>query len=99
MLAIFQAAGWPIWLLLIASIVAVALIVERLIYLRREKILPKQLLDEVIRVYRAGKVTPEVVDKLEQNSPLGTVLAAALRNVDAPRDVMKESIEDRKSVV
>lgn len=94
MLAIFQAAGWPIWLLLIASIIAVALIVERLIYLRREKILPKQLLDEVIRVYRAGKVTPEVVDKLEQNSPLGTVLAAALRNVDAPRDVMKESIEE-----
>jgi len=94
LLAIFQAAGWPIWLLLIASIVAVALIVERLIYLRREKILPKQLLDEVIRVYRAGKVTPDVVDKLEQNSPLGTVLAAALRNVDAPRDVMKESIEE-----
>ena len=94
MLAIFQAAGWPIWLLLIASIVAVALIVERLIYLRREKILPKQLLDEVIRVYRAGKVTPDVVDKLETNSPLGTVLAAALRNVDAPREVMKESIEE-----
>ncbi|MCC2972008.1 MotA/TolQ/ExbB proton channel family protein [Massilia sp. IC2-476] len=94
MFAIFQAAGWPIWLLLIASIVAVALIVERLIYLRREKILPKQLLDEVIRVHRAGKVTPDVVDKLETNSPLGTVLAAALRNVDAPRDVMKESIEE-----
>jgi biopolymer transport protein ExbB len=94
LLAIFQAAGWPIWLLLIASIVAVALIVERLLYLRREKILPKQLLDEVIRVYRAGKVTPEVVDKLEHNSPLGTVLASALRNVDAPRDVMKESIEE-----
>ncbi|MGF6274116.1 biopolymer transport protein ExbB [Massilia sp. UYP11] len=94
MLAIFQAAGWPIWFLLVASIVAVALIVERLITLRREKILPRNLLDEVIRVYRSGKVTPEVVDKLEQNSPLGAVLAAALRNVDAPRDVMKESIEE-----
>ena len=94
MLAIFQAAGWPIWFLLIASILAVALIVERLIYLRREKILPKQLLDEVIRVHRSGKVTAEVVDKLEHNSPLGAVLAAALRNVDAPREVMKESIEE-----
>ena len=94
MLAIFQAAGWPIWFLLVASIVAVALIVDRLITLRREKILPRNLLDEVIRVYRSGKVTPDVVDKLEQNSPLGTVLAAALRNVDAPRDVMKESIEE-----
>ena len=94
MLAIFQAAGWPIWFLLVASIVAVALIVERLITLRREKILPRNLLDEVIRVYRSGKVTPDVVDKLEHNSPLGAVLAAALRNVDAPRDVMKESIEE-----
>jgi len=94
LLAIFQAAGWPIWFLLVASIIAVALIVERLITLRREKILPRNLLDEVIRVYRSGKVTPDVVDKLEQNSPLGTVLAAALRNVDAPRDVMKESIEE-----
>lgn len=94
MLAILQAAGWPIWPLLIASIVGLALIIERLIYLRREKILPKQLLDEVIRVYHNGKVTPEVVQRLEQNSPLGVVLASALRNIDAPRDVMKESIEE-----
>ncbi|MET0981249.1 MAG: MotA/TolQ/ExbB proton channel family protein [Telluria sp.] len=94
MLAILQAAGWPIWPLLIASIVALALIIERLIYLRREKILPKQLLGEVIQVHRNNKVTPDIIQTLEQNSPLGTVLAAALRNVDAPRDVMKESIEE-----
>jgi biopolymer transport protein ExbB len=94
LLSILQAAGWPIWLLLIASIVALALIIERLIYLRRDKILPRPLLDEVIRVYHNGKVTPEVVQRLEQNSPLGSVLAAALRNIDAPRDVMKESIEE-----
>ncbi|HYK56311.1 MAG TPA: hypothetical protein VEV15_07505, partial [Flavisolibacter sp.] len=65
MLAILQAAGWPIWLLLIASIIALALIIERLIYLRREKILPRQLLDEVIQVYRGGKVTPDIIDKLQ----------------------------------
>jgi biopolymer transport protein ExbB len=94
LLAIIQAAGWPIWPLLIASIVALALIIERLIYLRRSRILPKQLLDEVVRVYHNGKVTNEIVERLEQNSPLGMVLAAALRNVDAPRDVMKESIEE-----
>ena len=94
MLAILQAAGWPIWLLLIASIVALALIIERLIYLRRAKLLPRHLLDEVIKVYRNGKVTPDVIDKLATNSPLGTVLAAALHNVDAPRELMKESIEE-----
>ena len=99
LLAIFQAAGWPIWLLLIASIVALALIIERLLYLRRGKILPRKLFDEVVQVYRSGKITPDTVTKLEDNSPLGVVLAAALRNVDAPRDVMKESIEEAGSGV
>ena len=94
MLAIFQAAGWPIWLLLIASIVATALIIERLLTLRRARILPPNLLDEVVRVYRSGNITPEIIEKLETSSPLGTVLAAALRNVNAPREVMKETIEE-----
>ncbi len=94
MLAIIQAAGWPIWLLLIASVIALALIIERLLYLRRRRILPPNLLDEVIRVYHNGKVAPDVVNKLEQNSPLGRVLAAGMRNINAQRDVMKESIEE-----
>jgi biopolymer transport protein ExbB len=92
--SIIQAAGWPIYFLLVASIVALALIVERLLYLRRQRILPVNLLHEVIRVYHNGKISAEIIDKLEQNSPLGRVLAAGLRNVDAPRDVMKESIEE-----
>ena len=71
LLAIFQAAGWPIWLLLVASIVATALIIERLLYLRRSKILPKKLLDEVVQVYRGGNVNTGVIDKLEKSSPLG----------------------------
>ena len=94
MFAIIQAAGWPIWFLLVASIIALTLIIERLLYLRRPRILPPTLLQEVIRVYHNGKINAEVLTKLEQNSPLGRVLAAGLRNVDAPRDVMKESIEE-----
>ncbi|MEO6922165.1 MAG: MotA/TolQ/ExbB proton channel family protein [Collimonas sp.] len=94
MFAIIQAAGWPIWLLLIASIIATALIIERLVYLRRPRILPPQLLQEVIRVYHNGKINTEVLTNLETNSPLGRVLAAGLRNVDAPRELMKESIEE-----
>ncbi|WP_194723234.1 MotA/TolQ/ExbB proton channel family protein [Noviherbaspirillum malthae] len=94
MLAIIQAAGWPIWPLLIASVIGLALIIERLLYLRRNRILPPNLLNEVIRVYQNGKVGSDVVTNLEQNSPLGRVLAAGLRNVNAPREVMKESIEE-----
>jgi biopolymer transport protein ExbB len=92
--AIFQAAGWPIWLLLMVSIVAMALILERLLYLRRNKLLPRELLGEVISVYRRGNISADTIEKLEQNSPLGVVLAAGLRNVDAEREVMKESIEE-----
>jgi biopolymer transport protein ExbB len=94
LLAIIQAAGWPIWPLLIASVIGLALIIERLLYLRRNRILPPNLLNEVIRVYQNGKVGSDVVTNLEQNSPLGRVLAAGLRNVNAPREVMKESIEE-----
>jgi len=94
LLAIIQAAGWPIYFLLIASVIALTLIIERVLYLRRARILPPNLLDEVIRVYRNGKIGSEVVSNLEQNSPLGRVLAAGLRNVQAPREVMKESIEE-----
>ena len=48
MFAIIQAAGWPIWPLLFASVVAVALIIERLITLRRSKILPDGLLENCL---------------------------------------------------
>lgn len=94
MLAILHAAGWPIWPLLIASVIATTLIIERLLFLRRAHILPPSLLQEVIRVYHNGKINAEVIQKLEQNSSLGRVLAAGLSNVNAPRDVMKESIEE-----
>jgi biopolymer transport protein ExbB len=94
LLSIIQAAGWPIWLLLIASVIAMALIIERLLFLRNDRILPPNLLHEVIRVYQNRKINRDILANLEENSPLGRVLAAGLRNVDAPREIMKESIEE-----
>jgi biopolymer transport protein ExbB len=70
------------------------LIIERILYLRRNRILPPNLLQEVIRVYHNGKINGDVIDQLENNSPLGRVLAAGLRNVESPREAMKESIEE-----
>lgn len=71
-----------------------AIIIERLLYLRSARILPPTLLQEVISVTRSGRVDDAVIVQLEQNSPLGRVLAAGLRNLHAPREVMKESIEE-----
>jgi biopolymer transport protein ExbB len=92
--AIIQAAGWPIWFLLIASVISVTVIIERVLYLRAARILPPNLLPEVIAVTRSGSVDAEVVERLENNSPLGRVLAAGMRNREASREVMKEAIEE-----
>ena len=94
MFSIIQAAGWPIWFLLIASVIAVALIIERLIYLRRRKILPPGWLEQVIRDYREGCVDAVLVDRLEKGSPLGAVLAPGLQHSDVSRDNMKEAMEE-----
>ena len=94
MLAIIHAAGWPIWFLLAASVIALTIIIERLMYLRAARILPDALLPDVIAVARAGSVDAETLSQLEQNSPLGRVLAAGVRNLGASREAMKEAIEE-----
>lgn len=94
MFAIIQAAGWPIWFLLSASVISVTVIIERLLYLRRARVLPSHLLPEVIEVTRSGRIDAEVIERLESNSPLGRVLAAGVRNREASREVMKEAIEE-----
>ena len=94
MLSIIQAAGWPIYFLLAVSIVAVALIIERFMVLRREKIIPSGLLEKVLVAYQRKGVSDEMLDRLSQDSPLGQVLASGLRNYRSSRDVMKDAIEE-----
>lgn len=94
MFAIIQAAGWPIWFLLVASVIAVALIIERSISLRARKIIPPRLFDQVVAVYQRQGVSEDMLEKLSRDSPLGTVLAAGLRNHRSSRYVMKEAIEE-----
>jgi biopolymer transport protein ExbB len=92
--AIIQAAGWPIYFLLAVSIVAVALIVERFMILRQEKIVPGDLLDKVLAAYERQGVSEEMLEQLAQDSPLGRVLASGLRNYKSSRYVMKDAIEE-----
>ncbi len=99
MFAMIQAAGWPVWFLLAASLVSLTLIVERVLYLRVTRILPPTLLAEVIAVSRAGRINDEVILQLEQNSPLGCVLAAGMRQLAAPRAAMRQAIEGAGRVV
>lgn len=92
--SLIQAAGWPIWFLLVTSVVTVALIIERFLSLRRIRIIPPALLEEVFLLHRNQQVTPTLVKKLAASSPLGKVLASGLRYRQAGRDAMKEAMEE-----
>jgi biopolymer transport protein ExbB len=99
MLAIIEAAGWPIWLIIAASIATVTIIIERLLTLRKSLVLPQGTLVKVVQEYRSLGVTADSLTKLSASSPLGRVLAAGLKNVKSSREIMKESIEESGSAV
>jgi biopolymer transport protein ExbB len=97
--AIIAELGWPIWPLILASILALALIIERAIALQRKKIVPATLLTDVIGIWKKRQITPDVISKLEANSPLGRVLAAGLRNERTSREGAMQQIEAAGAVV
>ena len=94
MWSIIQAAGWPIWPLIFASVIALALIFERLWSLRQSVVAPLGMVDRVLAEYRQSGATPELVAKTAQQGPLGRILAAGLANVKSPRPVIREAIEE-----
>ena len=61
MLSIIQAAGWPIWPLILCSVIALTLIIERLYHLRTVLVAPPTLVDEVIGVTRTSLPAVDVV--------------------------------------
>lgn len=94
MLAIIEAAGWPIWPIILCSIVAVGIIGERFWSLRQEAVVPRGLLAQVVQEYRQKGVSPEMLGRLAQSSLMGSIFAAALRNIGSTREIMRESIEE-----
>ena len=94
LLSIIQAAGWPIWFIILCSVICLAIIGERFWTLRRSSVLPPTLFQDTIHAFRAAGATPELVTKLSDNSLLGRVFAAGIANVKSSRDVMKESMEE-----
>ena len=94
MFAIIQAVGWPIWPLLLTSVIALALIIERSMSLRSRRVVPDGLLDKVLADLREHGVSQAMAERVDAHSPLGRALAAGLRNVNSSREVMKEAIEE-----
>ena len=94
MFSLIQAAGWPIWPLIIASVIALAIIAERLWSLRASLVTPKGLLMQAVQEYRQNGASPTALAKLAEGSPLGQVLAAGIKNIKSSPVILKESIEE-----
>ena len=94
MLSIIEAAGWPIWLIIFTSVVALAIIGERFWSLRSSVVAPRDMLPLTVREYQGKGVTQDLVNRLQKGPLVGRIFAAALVNERAPREVLKDAVED-----
>jgi biopolymer transport protein ExbB len=94
MLEIVQAGGWLMLPIIGCSIIAAAIILERLWSLQPKRVLPVNLAVQVRDWVSNDKLDPDHLQRLHQSSPLGQMLATGLANRHAPRVIVKESIED-----
>jgi biopolymer transport protein ExbB len=93
-LELVKAGGWLMGPILLCSVVALAIIVERLWSLQRKRVAPGNLVVQVWQWARSGSLTADRIRALRVSSPLGRILAAGLVNRHHEREIMKESIED-----
>ncbi|AHC48363.1 MotA/TolQ/ExbB proton channel family protein [Achromobacter xylosoxidans] len=94
MLSILREAGWPIWPLLATSVLGLALIFERFLSLRRSQVMPRGLNEQVAEMLRNRQDSPDALNRLERNSPLGRVLAEVMRHRHLPREELRSVVED-----
>src|SRR5690242_16602772 len=91
---IVRAGGPLMWPIILCSIAAAAIILERLWTLQDKRVLPRELTQKVWQLIESNQVNDKVIAALEQNSPLGRVLAAGLANRHRSREAMMERLED-----
>ncbi|NKB97952.1 MAG: MotA/TolQ/ExbB proton channel family protein [Pseudomonadales bacterium] len=94
MLEIVQAGGWLMVPILLCSVVAAAISVERLWSMQRSRILPRDLLAQTWNNFKQGDFDQQKSRDLRTNSPLGQVLAAGVVNTKRGREIMKEAMEE-----
>ena len=94
MLELVESGGWLMLPIIACSVIALAIIVERIWSLQVRRVLPKNLVAQVWRWEKINQLTDEHVMELQSSSPLGCILASGIITRNESRDVMKNSIED-----
>ncbi len=94
MFELIRSGGWLMLPIILCSIVAMGIIVERLWSLQKKKILPPDLVPEIWSISQEKELDKASIRRLKLNSPLGAILAAGLVNSGHGREIMKDSIEE-----
>ena len=97
MLELVKAGGWLMLPIILSSIIALAICVERFLKLNPDKVAPRNLLNQVWGWLQNKQLDAEKLRELRRGSPLAQILATGLANAKFGRDIMKESIEDTAS--
>jgi biopolymer transport protein ExbB len=91
---IIRAGGGFMWPIVLCSVVAVAIILERLWALQSNRVIPRDLSQKVWNWVEADQISDKLIAALRQNSPLGQLLAIGIANRDRPRALMVERMQD-----
>ncbi|HEY5559780.1 MAG TPA: MotA/TolQ/ExbB proton channel family protein [Steroidobacteraceae bacterium] len=91
---IFIAGGPVMWPIFLCSVLAAAIMLERLWTLQRKRVIPRELTDRIWKLVETRTLNDRHIEALSRNSPLGRILAAGLTNRHQGREIMKEVIED-----
>src|SRR6478609_11862682 len=90
-------AGGPfMWPIIICSVIAGAIVLERLWTLQQRRVVPPDLTRRIWALVEAGQVNDKVVAALQGNSPLGRLLAAGLANRHRRRPRMLHPLPARR---
>ena len=91
---IVRSGGPLMWPIILCSVAALAIVGERLWTLHPQRVMPRGLLQKVWQLVENNQINDKVIAALQQNSPLGRVLAAGLANRHRSREVLMERLED-----
>ena len=96
---IIQAAGWPIWPLILTSIFGVAIILERFWSLRKSQIIPEGLIVEIKTIIKQNNLDNNKVNIIKNSSPLGDLLAVAIIKRKDNVEVIKSALDEKAGII
>jgi biopolymer transport protein ExbB len=95
MIDLFMAGGWLMFPLLGCSILALTIIVERLWVLRENKIIPLNIVPEILKSLSLPNATPLRLTILASSSPLGLILSSGLQSMEQGVSAMRVRMEEQ----